>query len=133
MKILLLSVCVTLVSFSATSQKFVPTKDTEQGLAELKEILDQGQVLRAVLGVASFQMLFSSSPDPGKLYSVATTDWEEVGKMLQRAGSLDKIAARKLCDQYIMVHEGIVNNQAGVKRRDYQNVKFWKNMRTKFQ
>ncbi len=115
------------------AQKFVVTKDTEAGLKELREILDQGEILRAVLGMASFHLLFTDSPDPIKVYQVATTDWEQMGKMLQKAGSLDRIAARKLCDHYIMVHEGMLNNIEVVKRRIYQNVQFWRNMRTKFE
>ena len=133
MKTLILTLVLTLGYLNGYSQKFVATKDTEKGLEELKEILEQGEALRAVLGIASFYLLFSDEPDPVKLYDVATTDWEEMGKMLQKAGSLDKIAARDLCDHYILVHEGIMSNLDGVKRRDYQNVKFWKKMKTKFQ
>lgn len=128
-----LTIILTLSTSVCFSQKLIPTKDTIKGLEELEEILEQGKVLRAVLGVASFYMLFADEPDPAKLYDIATTDWEQMGKMLQKAGSLDKIAARKLCDHYIMVHEGHFMNLDGVRRRNHLNSKFWQNMRTKFQ
>ena len=112
---------------------FTMTQDTREGLEEIKDILEQGRVLRAVLGVAAFTMLFSESPDPNKVISLVSEDWERMGKILRDAGSIDKIAAKKTCEHYIYVYEGVFKNKEGKYLRNNENRQFWQNLKKTFE
>jgi hypothetical protein len=50
----------------------------------------------------------AESLDPYKVISLVSEDSERMGKILSDAGSIDKIAAKKTCEHYIYVHEGVL-------------------------
>jgi len=102
---------------------------TLQGVQELKDKMELGDLLTKGTIIAPFVTLFtatSAADLPDKTWEVSSFEWEQYANTVKQMPNLNKAVLRKFCDEYRYL------SSRKKYAKDYDDVKFWKKMSETF-
>jgi len=95
----------------------------QKTLGEIKDVLELGKILHAVVAIAPFALLFGVKlkPSPNSMVSFANRDWDLWEKSMSSATKITRNTCKKLCELHLLDH-----------RKDRSERIFWSKMADSF-